>query len=833
MRRRRKHLALIAACSLAITTVPPGVAYAETSDTDGTAPRITDVRILKERNYLEIRWDQEVQNSIETDNYILKNGENEFQLLTGNWNTMYFDGYALSSIGFDGTVDESQPITLEIVEGNTIEDTDGNSAEPVTYDVDYENYYTQFYTSETGIVVKASDNVQPDSLAAAADQIDHMLGKTENGIAARMAEYGASMALYGPDENAYFIPEHRSAWDPDMYEVEGYGGNEYNGGVSSIAEKNVIRVLGGENQTGYRNENILVHEFGHSVKSLGMDLLEDQSLHDEFMALYNSRRALGMWPNTYAISNADEFFATMCTIWFSVMEESPDWTDGVRGPVNTREDLLKYDPETYAFFDKIFPEDFLDDPWDPSTIPDNYDDVFVPSETGDSTHNYETDTFKILYDGEDGTEYHLEQYNGVVLWWNYGDETINSWKLTLTEEGFHITTLDGAQALAPVNGSTVALTEADITDPEQLWAFVPVESTTGKLVQAATGQALGFSSSVTSGTPLQLVDEEDAPAWRINNLTRNTALIPKAGHDFANTYFRVISIADGASVWENWDNGVIWNTVDSDRNSWKITPAGEGYFRISPLENPDMVLAPQNSGTSAGTRVMLVTGNEEDQTQLWSLEDADGSARFINKASGLAIGIANDDMTSGNNLVLTEKSDSSIYQLWNVINKSTSATLEQPDIPNYAGPIEEPSEPSDPSEPTDPSDPSDPSEPTDPSDPSDPSEPTDPSDPSDPSEPSDPSDPSDPSEPSDPSDPSDPSEPADPSDPSDPSEPTDSSEPADTSGPDTADTVTASSDSAIQTGDNTSVIIPIVFMFASSAAVVWLTVKRNRFRQEK
>lgn len=278
-------------------------------------------------------------------------------------------------------------------------------------------------------------------------------------------------------------------------------------------------------------------------------------------------------------------------------KKCPDWTDGVRGPVPiTREDLLKYDPETYAFFDKIFPEDFLDDPWDPSTIPNNYDDVFVPSETGDSTHNYETDTFKILYDGEDGTEYHLEQYNGVVLWWNYGDETINSWKLTLTEEGFHITTLDGTQALAPVNGSTVALTDADITDPEQLWAFVPVEGATGRLVQAATGQALGFSSSVTSGTPLQLVDEEDAPAWRINNLTQDTALIPKAGHDFANTYFRVISVADGASVWENWDDGVIWNTVDSDRNSWKITPAGEGYFRISPLENPDMVLAPQDSG---------------------------------------------------------------------------------------------------------------------------------------------------------------------------------------------------------------------------------------------
>ena len=59
--------------------------------------------------------------------------------------------------------------------------------------------------------------MQPDSLAAAADQIDHMLGKTENGIAARMAEYGASMALYGPDENAYFIPKNIEGLGPDLY----------------------------------------------------------------------------------------------------------------------------------------------------------------------------------------------------------------------------------------------------------------------------------------------------------------------------------------------------------------------------------------------------------------------------------------------------------------------------------------------------------------------------------------------------------------------------------------------------------------------------------------
>ena len=697
MRRRRKLAVTLTACSLAITGILPGAVSAAPEE----IPRVADVRVLKERNYLEIRWNQEVQNSIDPANYVLKNGDREFHLLTGNWNTMYFEGYALSSIGFEGTVDESQPLTLEIVEGNTIENAGGNRAEADIYSVDYENYYTQFYTSETGILVKASDDVQQSSLVEAASQIDHMLGKTENGIAERMAEYGASLALYGPHENAYFIPEHRNAWDPDMYEVEGYGGSQYNDGVSSIAEKNVIRVLDGpaENQTGYRNENILVHEFGHAVKLLGMDLLEDPSLHNEFVELYNSRKQLGMWPNTYAISNEDEFFATMCTVWFSVMEESPDWSDGVRGPVNTRDDLMKYDPETYEFFSRIFPEEFLDAPWDPSTIPDRYDDIFIRENTETYTHNFGEDTFKIFYSGTGDTEYHLEQYNGVVLWWNYGDEDINSWKLTRTEQGFHITTLDGSQALAPVEGDTVALADADISDPEQLWEFVPEEGSAGRLIHASDGRALGLASVPTDGTALRLVDEEDAAGWRISNLSRGRYLVPKEGHDFANTYFQVVSAADNASVWENWESGVIWNTVDSDRNSWKIVPAGDGWFRVVPLENPDMVLAPQESGTAAGTRVMLTELDETDETQLWSLQDINETVRFVNKASGLAVSIENHIVADGSRLVLAEVSGNDIYQQWKTVNKTTGAALEQPDIPNYAGEIQEPPKPTEEPEP--------------------------------------------------------------------------------------------------------------------------------------
>lgn len=336
-------------------------------------PTVEKVRVLTERNYLEIHWDREVEGSVDIASYVLKNGDTVLPLLVGNHYTMYFKGYAMSSIGFRGTVDPEQPLTLEIV-GEITDAADGTkAAEKKVYEVGYESYYTKFYVAPvSGITVKSSDDVADSTLEAAAAQIDVMLSRATD-IARKMVELGASLAVYGAHENAYFIPEHRYGWDPAMYYVEGYGGSPHNGGVSSIAEKNVLRIRDSKEpggNTAYRNENILIHEFGHAVRLMGLDQLEDTTLKEEFLELYRSRAAAGMWPNTYAISNSDEFFATMCTVWFNVMQDAPDWNDGVRGPVNTREELKVYDPETYAFFAGLFPEESLPAPWD--TVTNNY-----------------------------------------------------------------------------------------------------------------------------------------------------------------------------------------------------------------------------------------------------------------------------------------------------------------------------------------------------------------------------------------------------------------------------------------------------------------------------
>lgn len=380
------------------------------ADSTYSGPQIKKTRVLKEGNFMEIYWDRYVDEieAVDISNFVLKNGTKVITIQAkaeDYTNTLYFDkknkaiassdGHCMdnlpedchmSSICFDGNIDVSQPLTLE-VKGSSILDVSNQSAKSMIYTgVPYTNYYTQYLTTETGIVVKADASVSKDSLEAAKQQIDVMLSKEGTGMKETLAQNNASLAIYSAKENVYFIPEHRYYFSSSMYDVEGYGGSLWNNCVSSIAERNIIRTLNSENEaenTMYRNENILIHEFGHCVKSVGIEEQTDKTLYNELKALYQSRKNAGMWPNTYAISNEDEFFATLCTIWFGIMSEAPSWNDGVRSPINTREELKQYDPEAYAFFAKILPERTLPAPWTPTSIPDQYHDksYVTPSPT--------------------------------------------------------------------------------------------------------------------------------------------------------------------------------------------------------------------------------------------------------------------------------------------------------------------------------------------------------------------------------------------------------------------------------------------------------------------
>ncbi len=242
-------------------------------------------------------------------------------------------------------------------------------------DAPFEDYYKYKLITKSGVTVKGSDKLilGEKTIERAGELVDIQLSASPE-IAKQMVASGASLSVFGKGENAYHIPEHRSGYHVDSLYVEGFGGI-----ACSITESNVWH-WHPENDsrpdpdytTHYRNENILIHEFGHGVKIAGIDRMEDRSLYTEFQMLYRHAKSAGLWPNTYAISNSDEYFATLSAIWFNVMNEcrADDGWDGTRGPINTRRELYNYDIDAYKFFSKIYPHRDLDGAWTP--VPDYY-----------------------------------------------------------------------------------------------------------------------------------------------------------------------------------------------------------------------------------------------------------------------------------------------------------------------------------------------------------------------------------------------------------------------------------------------------------------------------
>lgn len=230
------------------------------------------------------------------------------------------------------------------------------------YQAVYEPYYTAYEKGKAGITVKAGKCVQPNTINLALSIIDLMLEKIPE-VTAELIRREAEVAIFGLKENAYDIPEHRMGYLLAIRHVAGYGG-EMENPLSSISEANVIRLRSGRYATSYPHEMILVHEFGHAIHLVGINGLKDRTLAAGIEGAYQRARDKGLWPDTYAISNYEEYFATLSTIWFNVMQEGVDgrW-DGIRGPVNTREELRIYDTDGYELMKGIYSEKSLPEPW--------------------------------------------------------------------------------------------------------------------------------------------------------------------------------------------------------------------------------------------------------------------------------------------------------------------------------------------------------------------------------------------------------------------------------------------------------------------------------------
>lgn len=447
--------------------------------------------------------------------------------------------------GYGGGVFFDNMLTLRLAQ-NFAEDDTAQELKLIhngkKYKVPYDAYYRYSTVADCGVTIKGGRTlIQPDkTLKRAAEMVDVLLSESQY-LADKMVESGCFLAVYGPDEHAYYIPEHRTSYDESMLYVEGFGGT-----TCSITEANVWHWLESTQDkprqdyfTKYWDENILAHEFSHGIKISGMDILSDQSLANEFQMLYRHAKTAGLWPNSYAISNSDEFFATMSTIWFNVMNESgrDDYWDGVRGPINTRDELYNYDIDTYRFFSKIYPFTTLGENWD--DVADKYKisdlateqavdlkDEYTfkyPAEavTAASGINY-TDEFKIVYNQSGHVIDANATSSGMGLWWDYVTayfDTAGPAKYTFEqvepEKQQNGSTVYTVKMKNAANGYVEAVNGKLITHSKSPTVFTITADSDGMAEISCADGNLYITENAADGTIVKVGTSQPSGQWRV------------------------------------------------------------------------------------------------------------------------------------------------------------------------------------------------------------------------------------------------------------------------------------------------------------------------------
>lgn len=197
-----------------------------------------------------------------------------------------------------------------------------------------------------GIPILSSARVPDRALRAAKAVVDSML-RTRPDLRRQLVRAGARVAVMAESEVTTDIPEH-ARLDPYMNtRARGLGG--WTGcPVTSCAEENLLQYP----TDRYRGESILVHEFAHTIHTLGLTAL-DSTFAERLGRAHAHAIVRGLFRDTYAASNVEEYWAEGVQSWFDAnLEASP--ANGIHNEINRRVELEDYDPELARLIGEVF-----------------------------------------------------------------------------------------------------------------------------------------------------------------------------------------------------------------------------------------------------------------------------------------------------------------------------------------------------------------------------------------------------------------------------------------------------------------------------------------------
>ena len=201
------------------------------------------------------------------------------------------------------------------------------------------------YLDAHGFPIISSAKVNDHALHECAYLIDLMLSKRPD-VKAAMVKSGARMVVMAWNEFTTDIPEYAEFVPKDYWDARARGlGGSQTDPVCSCAEENVLAYPGDP----YSTECIVIHEFAHNIHLRGMVNI-DPTFDDRLKATYDAAMKAGLWKSKYASTNHHEYFAEGVQSWFDNNREN----DSDHNHVNTRAELLEYDPGLAAICKEVF-----------------------------------------------------------------------------------------------------------------------------------------------------------------------------------------------------------------------------------------------------------------------------------------------------------------------------------------------------------------------------------------------------------------------------------------------------------------------------------------------
>ena len=209
------------------------------------------------------------------------------------------------------------------------------------------------YVDVNGIPLISSWRVPDSAFVAAHRTLYAMTKMLPEAVLDSMVHRGTRVAIMARYEGTTDIPEHHYLindttlnWDVRARGLEG----TLEIPLTSCAEENVLAYQIDK----YHAEDILIHEFAHSIHLIGLTLAVPD-FNSRLEQCFENAKAKGILANTYRETEVMEYFAEGVQDWFNVNAEM-DHTDGKHNWCNTREELLDFDPELYNLLADYFPK---------------------------------------------------------------------------------------------------------------------------------------------------------------------------------------------------------------------------------------------------------------------------------------------------------------------------------------------------------------------------------------------------------------------------------------------------------------------------------------------